>query len=757
MSVVSFPKGGDPISSSERRAPIEAARVPAQGSVANPGSPAGMPHVGSVAQSPAAGAAEIPPNALERMLIYASEQLGRPSSLAVLRAALPDTAQQVEAQHLPSLFAQLGIAAREISLSRADLDLSSLPVLVLADDDRAIVITEVVDAETVLVAGVDAKGSVLPSPVPMSRRDLTAVASHTAYALRAAPPDANRQPGWRERHAWLVEPMAENWWSYLQVAVAAVVTNVLGLAISFFSMVVYDRVLPNSALESLIALAVGVAIAIGFDFVVKTLRGSFIDGAGARVDVRIGERLFDQILGMQLQARRESVGSLAGVMRELESLRDVLTSATLAAAVDLPFVIFFLIVIWFIGGPLAIVPALAVPIVILVGLFVQPVLKESSASSLAEARNKQGVLVEMIGSLELVKISGASRMMRRRWRESVVHHSQVSTHSRLVSQLAINATLLAQQASQVGIVVFGAVLAAHGEVSMGAIIASVMLSGRALAPLGQIAGVLTRLNQAVSAFKALDAIMQAPLDRDPHKRYLSRPRIRGRIAFRDVSFAYPGQAGKALEGVSFTIEPGERVAILGRIGSGKSTVLRLITGLHEPEAGSVLVDDTDLRQIDPLDLRATVGAVLQDNWLFSGSVRENIAIDPHGVPDEDVLWAAQTAGVHDFIGSHPSGYDLKLTERGEGLSGGQRQSICIARALARKPSVLVLDEPTSMMDTGTEADLIARLREATRGRTLIVVTHRSSVLELVDRVIVLDKGKLIADGPKSILNAPRSR
>jgi len=691
------------------------------------------------------------------MLIYASEQLGRPSSLAVLRAALPDTAQQVEAQHLPSLFAQLGIAAREISLSRADLDLSSLPVLVLADDDRAIVITEVVDAETVLVAGVDAKGSVLPSPVPMSRRDLTAVASHTAYALRAAPPDANRQPGWRERHAWLVEPMAENWWSYLQVAVAAVVTNVLGLAISFFSMVVYDRVLPNSALESLIALAVGVAIAIGFDFVVKTLRGSFIDGAGARVDVRIGERLFDQILGMQLQARRESVGSLAGVMRELESLRDVLTSATLAAAVDLPFVIFFLIVIWFIGGPLAIVPALAVPIVILVGLFVQPVLKESSASSLAEARNKQGVLVEMIGSLELVKISGASRMMRRRWRESVVHHSQVSTHSRLVSQLAINATLLAQQASQVGIVVFGAVLAAHGEVSMGAIIASVMLSGRALAPLGQIAGVLTRLNQAVSAFKALDAIMQAPLDRDPHKRYLSRPRIRGRIAFRDVSFAYPGQAGKALEGVSFTIEPGERVAILGRIGSGKSTVLRLITGLHEPEAGSVLVDDTDLRQIDPLDLRATVGAVLQDNWLFSGSVRENIAIDPHGVPDEDVLWAAQTAGVHDFIGSHPSGYDLKLTERGEGLSGGQRQSICIARALARKPSVLVLDEPTSMMDTGTEADLIARLREATRGRTLIVVTHRSSVLELVDRVIVLDKGKLIADGPKSILNAPRSR
>ncbi len=539
--------------------------------------------------------------------------------------------------------------------------------------------------------------------------------------------------------------------------VAAVVTNVLGLAISFFSMVVYDRVLPNSAIESLIALAVGVAIAIGFDFTVKTLRSSFIDGAGARVDVRIGERLFDQILGMRLKARRESVGSLAGVMRELESLRDVLTSATLVAAVDLPFVLFFLLVIWFIGGPLVIVPAVAVPLVILVGLFVQPVLKESSASSLAEGRNKQGVLVEMIGALELVKISGASRMMRRRWRESVVHHSQVSTQGRLVSQLAINATMLAQQISQVAIVVYGAVLASKGEVSMGAIIASAMLGGRALAPLGQIASVLTRLNQAMSSFKALDAIMQAPVDRERHRRYLSRPRIEGRIEFRDVSFAYPGQAGKALDKVSFVIEPGERVALVGRIGSGKSTALRLILGGHEPDSGSILIDDTDMRQVDPLDVRASMGAMLQDNWLFSGTVRENIAIDPHGVSDADVLLASKWAGVHDFIGTHPSGYDLKLTERGEGLSGGQRQSICMARALARNPSVLALDEPTSMMDSATEADLIARLRDATQGKTLIVVTHRSSVLELVDRVIVLDKGKVIADGPKSLLSAPRGR
>lgn len=749
MSVIPFSNAAESGQPADRRGAAERRGAPLPDNVI------GLP--GAAAATASEPLVQLPANALERALIYASEHLGRPSSLAVLRAALPDTARQAEAVHLHSVLAHLGIAARELTLAQSDLDTSSMPLMVLLDDGGAAIVTEAVDADSLRVA-IAARESAAPMvPESMDRRSLAARSNGSTYALRVPQAAENTHRGWRDRYAWLVEPLAENWWSYLQVIVAAVVTNVLGLAISFFSMVVYDRVLPNSAIESLIALAVGVAIAIGFDFTVKTLRSSFIDGAGARVDVRIGERLFDQILGMRLKARRESVGSLAGVMRELESLRDVLTSATLAAAVDLPFVLFFLLVIWFVGGPLVIVPAVAVPFVIVVGLFVQPVLKESSASSLAEGRNKQGVLVETIGALELVKASGASRMMRRRWRESVVHHSHVSTQGRLVSQVAINATMLAQQISQVAIVVYGAFLASKGEVSMGAIIASSMLGGRALAPLGQIASVLTRLNQAVSSFKALDAIMQAPLDREPQKRYLSRPRIAGRVALRDVSFAYPGQAGKALENVSFTIEPGERVALVGRIGSGKSTVLRLILGLHEPDSGSVLVDDTDLRQIDPLDIRNACGAVLQDNWLFSGTVRENIAIDPHGVADTEVLRAAQAAGVHDFIGTHPSGYDLKLTERGEGLSGGQRQSICIARALARNPSLLALDEPTSMMDTATEADLIARLREATPGKTLIVVTHRSSVLELVDRVIVLDKGKVIADGPKSMLNAPRGR
>lgn len=698
------------------------------------------------------------PNPLERALMHVSEVLGRPSSLSVLRAALPDNVERCAAEHLPTVLAHLGITAREVHLPSADLGTVPLPLLLVGNSEESAVVTEIAGADALVGAVITADtplGSIQPELI--ARDELCGRVAEVGYALRVAAPDAGAHRGWRERHAWLVEPLLENRWAYSQVAIAAVVTNVLGLAVSFFSMVVYDRVLPNGATDSLIALAVGVTLAIAFDFTVKTLRSSFIDGAGARIDVRMGERLFDQILGMRMNARKDSTGSLAGVMRELESLRDILTSATMAAAVDLPFVLLFLLVIGSIGGPLVIVPIVAVPLVILLGLFVQPVLKESSAASQAEGRNKQGVLVETISALELVKSSGAARMMRRRWRESVVHHSHVSTQGRLVSQFAINGTMFVQQAAQIAIVVYGAVLASRGEVSMGAIIATVMLSGRALAPLGQIAGVLTRIHQAISSFKALDAVMQAPLDRDQRRRYLSRPRMQGRLEFRSVSFSYPGQAGKALDAVSFTIEPGERVAILGRIGSGKSTALRLLLGLYEPDAGSILVDDTDLRQIDPLDLRAGMGAVLQDNWLFSGSVRDNIAIDSHGVHDMDVLRASRLAGVHEFIGTHPSGYDLRLAERGEGLSGGQKQSICLARALARNPSIFLLDEPTSMMDTRTELDLLARLRDAMDGKTAVVVTHRSSVLELVDRVIVLDKGKVVLDGPKSILGTASAR
>jgi ATP-binding cassette subfamily C protein LapB len=516
-------------------------------------------------------------------------------------------------------------------------------------------------------------------------------------------------------------------------------------------MVVYDRVLPNEAVESLLALTIGVGLALVFDFVIKTLRAGFVDRAGQRADKVMGRQIFDQLLDLQMRARKGSTGALANTLREFESLRDFFTSATLVAVVDLPFILIFIFVIFLIGGPLALVPAIAVPLVLLVGIAVQPVLARLAEQSFADGQSKQSVLVETVSGLETIKAVGAAGQMRARWEDAIERQADHGVKSRAVSQFALNATAFTQQAAQVMIVFYGVFLIMQGTVSMGALIASVILTGRTLAPLAQIAQTLTRLNQARTSYRSLNALMQAESERPEGRRWLSRPKLDGRITFDNLHFAYPEAAVDTLKGVTLTIEPGERVAILGRIGCGKSTLARMILGLYPPKQGAVLVDGTDIRQIDPGDLRRNIGAVLQDVWLFSGTVRDNIAIGAVRPRDAEVLEAARIAGVDDFVSKHPAGYDMMLSERGEGLSGGQRQAIALARALIGKPPILLLDEPTSAMDVQNEAAVIARLKESMAGRTLVVITHRTSLLALVDRVIVLEGGKVVVDGPKSVL------
>jgi len=392
-----------------------------------------------------------------------------------------------------------------------------------------------------------------------------------------------------------------------------------------------------------------------------------------------------------------------------------------------------------------------VPAVLIVGIAVQPILARLAERSFADGQSKQAVLVETVAGLETIKAVGAARQMRARWEDAIERQADHGLRARAVSQFALNATAFTQQMAQVMIVFYGVFLIMAGTVSMGALIASVILTGRALAPLAQLAQTLTRLNQARTSYRSLDALMRAESERPEGRRWLSRPRLEGRITFDDVHFSYPEAMVETLRGVSFSIEPGEKVAILGRIGSGKSTVARLILGLYEPGRGAVLLDGTDIRQIDPGDLRRNIGAVLQDVWLFSGSVRDNIAIGAVRPRDRDVLEAARIAGVDDFVSRHPAGYDLELAERGEGLSGGQRQSIALARALIGRPPILLFDEPTSAMDVQNEAEVIRRLKQDVADRTMVIVTHRTSLLELVDRVIVIDGGRVVADGPKSML------
>ncbi|MEO0399899.1 MAG: type I secretion system permease/ATPase [Pseudomonadota bacterium] len=550
---------------------------------------------------------------------------------------------------------------------------------------------------------------------------------------------------------WLFGPVGDNGKIYGQTVLAAAVVNFLGLFSSFFIMTVYDRVLPNNAMESLIVLTIGVVIAHIFDFCLKSLRGYFVDVAGQRLDAVVGARVFDSLMAMRLDARKGGVGATASLVKDFDTLKDFFSSATLVALVDLPFIFVFVSVIALIGGPIAFIPLIAVFSALLAGLVLQPIIMRHTKASMGEGGSKHGVLIETLAGLETVKSAAAGDMMRRRWREGVVNQAKTSTVSRFLNQFAVNFAAFCQQITQVGVVVAGVLLVSGGGLSMGGLIACVILTGRAMAPLGQVAGLLGRVSGAMSSYKALNGLMGARSEVDPNRDYLRRSAFVGRLAFKDVSFSYPGQSARALDDVSFTIEPGERVAILGRNGSGKSTIVRLALGVYEPSDGQVFIDDTDIRQIRPSDLRANMGAVLQDVCLFSGTVKENITLGLEGISDDAVLEAARAAGVHDFIGATDAGYDMMLAERGEGLSGGQRQAIALARALVSEPGVLLLDEPSSALDNQAEAALIARLKKAVDGRTLVVVTHRTSMLKLVERIIVIDGGRVVADGPQETI------
>lgn len=681
--------------------------------------------------------------ALETCLMHAANSLNRPITLAALQAAQTGKEQT---HHIAAILRAAEGAGMQAGFGRHDLgdfDSRLTPAILLMQDENAVVLHNCLNEDQFVIFD-----PLLPEGLgQISIEKLRADYSGYAILLRAEHRDdiaAEPQVG-----HWFWASLAQNRWAYTQVLLAAVLANVLGLVISLFTMVVYDRVLPAGALDSLVALTTGVALALIFDFLIKSLRASFIDDAGLRADHVMGRRIFDNLLDMQMYAKRGSTGAISQIMREFETLRDFFTSATLVAIVDLPFVFLFIAAVAFIGGPMAFVPLVTVVLVLIIGAGVQPMLSRLARMSFADGQTKQSVLVETISGLESIKVVGAAPQMRLRWENAMERQSDHSARSREITQFAINATGFLQQAAQVVIVVYGAVLITQGQTSMGALIACVMLTGRALAPLGQLAQTLTRLNQARMSYKGLNVLMASASERPPARSWISRPKLNGDITFDDVSFAYPNQNVSAVSNLSFSIKTGEKVAIIGRIGSGKSTISRLLLGLYQPSKGQVRVDGIDIQQIDPGDLRRNIGAVLQDIWLFSGTIRENIAIGAIRPRDHDILAAAQVAGVDEFVARHPSGYDLMLSERGEGLSGGQKQAITLARALVGRPPILLLDEPTSATDMHSEAALMARLKAETAGRTLVIVTHRTALLELVDRVIVIDQGRIVADGPKS--------
>lgn len=547
---------------------------------------------------------------------------------------------------------------------------------------------------------------------------------------------------------WFFGPILKNKAIYIQVILASFLINIFALASSLYIMTVYDRVIPNNATESLTVLTIIIVIVIAFDFVMKIIRGSFVDRASLKIDRQVSTELFDRISRHDTSLNKKSTGALASTVRDFDSLKDVIGSASFTVFADLPFIVLFLIVIYLIGGLVAAVPALIVPLVILFSVILQPIIRRMTERASLEGKSKQAVLVEMISALETVKTTQGNKLLRNRWLNSVVHQGNSSSKTKMTSQLASYFAQLGQQISQIGIVVYGVFLIAEGGLTMGQLIACVILSGRVMAPLGQITGLMGRMNQALSAYRGLSEVLDVTTDEESRRDMVSRPVLTGRIELKTVTFCYEGQSNPGLDNVSLLIEPGDHVAILGKIGCGKTTLLRLICGLYPPDTGLVLLDNADIRQIRVKDIRNNMGIVMQNPVLFSGTIKENLLMGYPDATDEELIEAAKLTGADSFIGMIPGGFDFPLSERGQELSVGMRQSLAISRAMISKPNILILDEPTAPLDNSSEAVLVQRLAEATQGVTCVFATHRGAMLQIANKAVVMDKGRIVLAGPR---------
>lgn len=551
-------------------------------------------------------------------------------------------------------------------------------------------------------------------------------------------------------------PKAHWFWSvvgrfganYGHVAIAAFLVNMLALAAPLFTMSVYDRVIPNGAIPSLIALAIGLGLAIVFDFVLRVVRSRIIDMTGKKVDVVLAANIFDHMMSVRMDKRPPSVGILANQMRDFDSVREFFTSGTVVSATDLLFAVLFIVVLFVIAGPLAWIPLAMLPMMILIGFLIQRPLGRAMQRLQAESAARHGILVESLSGIETVRAVGGEGRVQAVWERSVAATARSSEDVQFWASLALTSASVATQFTNLLMVLVGVFLILDGQLSVGALVAANMLAGRVLGPIAGIAAVITRATQTTAALRSIDRLMGLERERPAEKIFVAREITQGSIEFKNVSFSYPNSPAKALDGVSFHIRPGEKIGIIGRVGSGKTTVGRLATAFYPPGEGAILVDGIDIRQYDPADLRAGIGFVLQDTDLFYGKLRDNITIGRPAATDEEVLAAARLSGVETFIAGHPQGYDMMIAEGGRSLSGGQKQAIGLARVLIRKPRVLFLDEPTAHFDVRSEAEFLERLKLLAKGEmTIIVSTHRPSLLSLVDRILVFDNGKIVADGP----------
>lgn len=618
-----------------------------------------------------------------------------------------------------------------------------LPALVVMKDGAVLALVAHEDNECLLVAPqLDAK----PFPLPTEELEK----NHSGVVVFCAPmPRRDSRVGAfaaDPKGHWFWSEVAKYKWQFAEIALAAAIANIFAICVSIYSRQVFDRVIPNQSFSTLWVLVVGVLLAIGFEAITRIIRAYLIDIAGKKLDLTLSSRIFEQALGMRLDVRPKSTGSFVNQVRESDTVREFFTSTTIAAISDLPFVFLFIAVIWMIAGPMAWVQIMAIPLIVIPGLLAQWPLSRYSRQHLRESSLRNGLLIEAMSGAETLKTLGAESRFQRLWEECTTLLSGNSTKMRSVTNTLSYLASAVQHVAYVMLLVVGVYLISNGQLTTGGLLACSILSSRAISPLTQLAGILGRWQTTRTALTGLEAIMSTPVDRPRNGQFVHRPSLRGAYSLENASFNYERDGEAALQIPSLSFEPGSATALLGTNGSGKSTLLKILAGLYPISGGNLVMDGTDIRQIDPADLHKNIAYLPQDIRLFYGSLRENLLLGLGRRSDEELLEALAFVGAESLVREHPRGLDRPIGEGGSGVSGGQRQSIGLARIWLRDPKVVLLDEPTSAMDHALELKVIANLQQWLKGRTLVVATHRQPVLQLVQQATVLVRGRPAVSG-----------
>ncbi|WLD58811.1 type I secretion system permease/ATPase [Salinispirillum sp. LH 10-3-1] len=687
------------------------------------------------------------PDALAECLYKLAQLHGRVATRDALLSGLPLVDGRLTPDIFPRSAQRAGLSARAVKSSLTSVNKALLPAVLILESNQACLLMQIdPKAGEAWVIYPELSDSVVRLPMQDLQEQYTERLLYVQPEFRFD--SRTEQATVPAGEHWFWGVMKNNRRLYVDVLIAAVLINLLAVAMPLFVMNVYDRVVPNQAIETLWVLAIGVFLVLCADLALRTTRTWFVDHAAKRADRELSARIMSRVLGMRLDARPQSAGSFAALLQSFESVRGFIGSAVVVALVDLPFVVLFAIIIAMISPSLVIPVVVGSVLVLTYALLMQGAMRNVADQSMRANAQRNATLVESLVGLETVKSFQAEQRLQSIWERTTAYLADKSARNRFFAGSIGHVALWMQHTVAVAIIVIGVYLVGEGVLTQGGLVAAYLLSSRAMGPVSQASSLLGQYHQASTALRGLNQMMDTPLERPVDDVRISRPLVNGEVEFRQVSFRYPGDETDVLRNVSFKILAGEHVAVLGRNGSGKSTIEKLMLGLYQPTGGTVTVDGVDLRQFDPAELRRNIGYVPQDITLFYGSVRDNVVMAFPTATDEEVLRAGAMSGLATLTDQHPMGYNMPVGERGERLSGGQRQSVALARAMIRQPNLLLLDEPTGAMDHSSEEDFKTRLSAYAKGRTMLVITHRTSLLELVDRIIVIDRGVIVADGPK---------